>query len=301
MVFCLLTTDLPELRFQVCTAIAICTPDKITASFNYHSVMAESSRKSTPVDDQMRQDDHMLQEGEANSQNKDTRSHDSLDAPSAISPSSVSTSSYEMEDDLEEPGSGSDAETDSDHITHKCQVCLEKYDTEDMTGYRCGCKYCVQCLNQLFRVSFTTRALYPPKCGCHEQIEASEVKDSLDEDVLELLEKVPEEWWTANPTYCGQEGCGAFIPASRFGEADNKMVQFASCVSCNTMTCSKCKQTQAAHDGLCGKCPRKTVSPELYSFVKKNKLSRCPSCKTLAELEEGCNSVRYVCMVSSPP
>lgn len=250
-------------------------------------------------DYQMLQDDQMVQEGAANSQNEDNRSPDPPDAPSAVSSSSISISSFEMEDDAEEHASGSGAEADSDQETTRCQVCLEKKDIDDMTRYRCGCMYCVQCLNQLFRVSFTTRALYPPKCGCLEQIEAAEVKSSFEEDVLDLFEKVPEEWWTENPTYCGQETCGAFIPASRFGEVDDKMVQFASCLSCNTMTCSKCKQTQAAHDDLCGKCPRKTVSPELYKFVMKNKLSRCPSCKTLAELEEGCNSVRYVSVVSS--
>ena len=248
--------------------------------------MSESVRKMTLDGDQIAQNDQMLHEGVANSQNKDSRSGDPQDEPSASSPSSVS--STEMEDDLEE------SEADPDHDKKRCQVCLEKKDIDDMTAWQCRCIYCNECLNQLFRVSFTTRALYPPKCGCHERIEADEVKSSLHEDVLDLSEKVPEEWWTKNPTYCAQEGCGAFIPASRFGQSDDKMSQFASCGSCNTMTCSKCKQTQAAHDGLCGKCPRKIVAPELYAFVKKNKLSRCPSCKTLAELEEGCNSVRYV-------
>lgn len=260
--------------------------------------MSESARDNMTLEgDQIaqNQNDQMLPEGVTNSENEDDRSGNPPDEPSANSTSSVP--STEVDDDLEESGSGSDAEADPDDDKRLCQVCLEKKDIEVMADWQCRCMYCNECLSQLFRVSFTTRALYPPKCGCGLRIEASDVERSLDEDVLDLSRKVPEEWWTENPTYCAREGCGSFIPASRFGQVDDKMSQFASCGSCNTTTCSKCKQTQAAHDGLCGKCPRKTVPSELYAFIKTNKLSRCPSCKTLAELEEGCNSVRYVNIV----
>lgn len=174
----------------------------------------------------------------------------------------------------------------------ECQVCFEKKNMENLSGFECDCIFCNECLNQALRLSFTTRALYPPTCGCLERIEISDVRDIMEKDVLDLLEQVPEEWYTENPTYCGQEGCGVFIPAKLFVLDNGNKAQFAACPTCQGMTCSKCNQTLAAHNDLCGKCPRKTVSPELYSFVKENKLTRCPNCRTLVELEEGCNNIR---------
>jgi hypothetical protein len=113
-------------------------------------------------------------------------------------------------------------------------------------------------------------------------------------DVLALLGQVPEEWLTTNPIYCGQEGCGVFMPETLFASQSNgnEKTQSGACIACNENTCRKCKQMQAAHNNLCGKCPRRMVSPEIYAFTKENGLAQCPACKTLLELVDGCNSVQ---------
>jgi hypothetical protein len=176
-----------------------------------------------------------------------------------------------------------------------CHICLgKKEDMADYTGFMCGCIYCNECLNQALRLGLTTRALYPPKCSCRKIFDIPDIHFKLDEDVVALSEQVPEEWSTRNPTYCGREGCGVFMPTRLFVLADGSREQFAACTACNQVTCSDCKQMLAAHENLCGKCPRKMVSEELYAFVKENGLTRCPGCKTLVELEGGCNAVQYV-------
>lgn len=174
-----------------------------------------------------------------------------------------------------------------------CHICLgKKEDLADYTGFVCGCVYCNECLNQALRVSFTTRGLYPPKCSCRKVFDIPDIQSKLDEDVIALSEQVPEEWSTKNPTYCGREGCGVFMPKTLFVSGDDGRKQFAACTACHEVTCWGCKQMLAAHDNLCGKCPRKMVPEELYAFVKENGLTRCPGCKTLVELEGGCNAVQ---------
>jgi hypothetical protein len=175
----------------------------------------------------------------------------------------------------------------------ECQICLDKVPNGDYSIVDCenSCLYCKECLNRMFLVSLTTRALYPPRCSCRKRIDIHSMLDMYTEDVHNLLMALPEEWQTQNPTYCGQEGCGAYIPEAQFESSDRTELQVGACKACKEMTCSKCKQSQAAHNNLCGKCPRKTVSPELYSFVKENQLTSCPNCKILVELEDGCSSV----------
>jgi hypothetical protein len=180
-----------------------------------------------------------------------------------------------------------------DESDAECQICFDKVAKGDYSIVDCenSCQYCNECLNRMFLVSLTTRALYPPRCSCRKRIDIHSMLDTYTEDVHNLLMALPEEWQTRNPTYCGQEGCGAYIPEEQFKSSDGTELQVGACKACNEVTCSKCKQTQAAHNNLCDKCPRKTISPELYSFVKENQLTSCPTCKILVELEDGCSSV----------
>jgi hypothetical protein len=182
---------------------------------------------------------------------------------------------------------------DYDESDAECQICFDRVAKGDYSVIDCenSCLYCNECLNRMFLVSLTTRALYPPRCSCRKRIDIHSMLDMYTEDVHNLLMALPEEWQTQNPTYCGQEGCGAYIPEEQFNSSDGTELQVGACKVCEEMTCSRCKQTQAAHNNLCDKCPRKTVSPELYSFVKENQLTSCPNCKILVELEDGCSSV----------
>jgi hypothetical protein len=190
---------------------------------------------------------------------------------------------------------------DSDEGTLECQICFDKLAWADVTDLLCdACIYSKACLNQSLRISLTTRTLYPPKCACRQEIYLRDLGDVIEEDVLDLANSVPEEWASENQTYCGQEGWGAFIPAAAFisdkGEAsdDNSRGQFGACSVCKVRSCWKCKQTQETHMGLCGKCPRESVSPELYTLIREKKLTRCPDCRILVELQYGCEDVQKV-------
>lgn len=173
----------------------------------------------------------------------------------------------------------------------ECLICFDKVKRGEYCLLSCTCLYCHACTNRSLRTSLTTRAMYPPKCLCNGEINTRDRTIVLEKDTLDLLKSVPEEWVTQNPTFCGQERCGAFIPAERFKSKDFTSRLLGACTACKNITCFKCKQTEGAHDGLCGKCPRKTVSPEIYNFAKENMLTKCPGCGHLAELEEGCNEV----------
>lgn len=173
----------------------------------------------------------------------------------------------------------------------KCQICFDELSRADFSFLGCRCIYCNKCLNSALRAGFTTRALYPPRCLCRG-IDLTNLGPVLDKDVLDLSIHVPEEWKTRSPTYCSGKACGNFISRVQFFSSAGMKLQYGTCPQCGEMTCSKCKQAEVSHRDLCGKCPRRQIPPELYAFIKQEKLSRCPDCKALVELLEGCNDVR---------
>jgi hypothetical protein len=172
-----------------------------------------------------------------------------------------------------------------------CEICLDELPRSTFAYFGCRCLICKPCLNEALRNSFSCRSLYPAKCSCEEEIDASIVEGVLNPDVLELRDKAPEFWTSSNPTYCANQGCGDFIPGARFKDQDDPKMQFGTCPACDAATCWSCKQSEASHRGLCGKCPKVVISEELLQAIKEYALTMCPTCNTLCELEEGCKNV----------
>ena len=174
----------------------------------------------------------------------------------------------------------------------KCQICFDKVTRANCSYFGCECVYCNACLNGALRSGLKIRACYPPRCLCKEEIDTTYLQPVLDKDVVDLKNGVPEEWTASDPTYCAGERCGKFISGQQFLAGKRQGLHFGDCMDCGEMTCSKCKQAKVNHNDLCGKCPRRQIASELYALIRAKQLSRCPRCKILVELVDGCEDVR---------
>jgi hypothetical protein len=80
-------------------------------------------------------------------------------------------------------------------------------------------------------------------------------------------------------------------PPSTYHSVTDENGQFECQICLDKRSLSEISKLQCECE-YCNQCPRRTVAPEHYSFIKDNSLSRCPICRLLVQLDDGCNMVR---------
>lgn len=157
----------------------------------------------------------------------------------------------------------------------------------DILRTTCGQHHCHCCISKLFQPHLFDQCLFTARC-CNQGIPPLSASFSISNNtVLELLEK-SLEYLTANKTYCSQSTCSAFIHPAVI--RDDK----AACPLCSTVTCSICKA--ASHDG---DCPQDTDTQLTLTTARAQGWQRCFQCKSVVELDTGCNHIRYVTTASN--
>jgi E3 ubiquitin-protein ligase RNF144 len=181
-----------------------------------------------------------------------------------------------------------------EHITHTfCSACMEqcaRFNTLELKCKRPGDiaqhAYCRNCLIDLLRTSLTDTTLFPPRCcgtritiaACIELCPPDLVKQYMDKEVeLEL----------PNPVYCSNRYCAKFI------KPESVTAEVATCLGCGEETCTICKNMR--HKGL---CPEDLTVQMLMNVAGEKRWQRCPKCRTMVELLEGCYHMRWVLSVS---
>ena len=165
-----------------------------------------------------------------------------------------------------------------------CPGCVE--DVENLTKLSCNHEYCSACLQRIFHDACIFESQFPPRC-CNKHIEVEQVKDFLTPKLVQLFRAKEAEFGTKDRTYCYSTECGAFIlPAQISGPK-------ATCRKYTKVTCMFCKA--AAHKDDC---------PLNYGLQQVNQLAealgwpRCPSCKTIVSIIDGCHEMMYVPLYS---
>ncbi|KAF7452978.1 hypothetical protein TUN199_04948 [Pyrenophora tritici-repentis] len=172
--------------------------------------------------------------------------------------------------------------------TAMCCACGD--DKEEKVSMKLSCShiYCHDCIIDLFRFSIHQDAtLFPPRCckvptpfyinstsGSHEH--SSVLPDKLLEEVR--IKKA--EYDFVHATFCST--CGRRIPEETTKDST------AECRSCNTATCTTCKNK--AHKGV---CPEDDDTKLLIAAAEKVMWQRCSQCKNMVELDHGCFHIRY--------
>ncbi|KAF2008479.1 hypothetical protein BU24DRAFT_360149, partial [Aaosphaeria arxii CBS 175.79] len=140
------------------------------------------------------------------------------------------------------------------------------------------------CLDRLFRNAFKDQGLFPPRC-CREPIVIDVARNYLPKATLEAFFWAEIEFSVPNRTYCSNKLCGKFVPPDRIAH------EIASCAACLANTCTTCKN--ASHPDT--DCPADPHIQAVVSLGQQEGWQRCYKCRTMVELDHGCNHMRCVC------
>jgi hypothetical protein len=164
----------------------------------------------------------------------------------------------------------------------QCVACSDKFQAYNTKRLACGHIYCENCLRHLFLQVTKDQALFPSRC-CRQEIPLELVNTVLSPDDMETFQNAQIEFTTKDRTYCSNPDCAVFIPPIRVN-ADR-----ASCGKCDRVTCVHCKGK--FHPGDCLEDLDLQVTVKL---AEEQGWCRCYSCKSMVELVDGCNHMRYV-------
>lgn len=102
--------------------------------------------------------------------------------------------------------------------------------------------------------------------------------------------RTAENWMQhAYRTCCSNYRCSRFITAVEI-EGDT-----ATCTSCAISTCTVCKGA-----GHVGECPHDTALHAVVDLANTENWQRYYRCRSIVQLEVGCNHITYVQPLSSP-
>ena len=179
--------------------------------------------------------------------------------------------------------------------TDKCPACQSIVASHEIVYLACGHPWCNDCLNNNIRTALTNRDHWPPRCCNYTRdgIDLSVIQAHLDDDVLLRFLEVGEEFSSKNPVFCFDPKCSAFIPASQ--AAPDEHGQWATCLHCQKVTCTKCKGDKNLH-------PTPDQHPDI--MTKENRdlsneqgWKECPNpnCHRVIERSDGCDHMRCGC------
>jgi len=161
----------------------------------------------------------------------------------------------------------------------ECVACMEKSRLLQRAPVECAHVWCRDCLQKLFRASFTDESLFPPKC-CGNILEPNAVRINLTGDIIKQYDIRKKEMEDPNRTYCSRENCSAYI------DQENVYNDCARCPDCTAKTCVTCKG--AYHDG---DCPNDTGLQLVLANANREGWQRCSACRTMVDLTVGCNHI----------
>lgn len=167
---------------------------------------------------------------------------------------------------------------DGANVLH-CISCGDEYSNESAAQAPCGHLWCAGCLGRYFGRATVDEGMFPPQC-CTQPILLTDVSKWLPAELVTEFEEKQIEFTTPKRLYCANKRCSAFILP------DNIAIDRGSCKVCGRATCTICKA--AGHKGICSRDParRRTMA-----LAKRENWQKCYGCKTVVELDSGCNHI----------
>lgn len=170
-------------------------------------------------------------------------------------------------------------------VERECTICMDNKPWYEALSVPCGHHYCEDCVQALFRDSYTDESLFPPKC-CQQviPITGSEIALFLPKELRDPYENRLIETTSTDRTYC--IACTKFILPANIAD------RTATCTSCEATTCAGCKKP--THDGDCDNDENDQLALEL---AESEGWRRCYQCRRMIELDTGCNHMKSVSII----
>ncbi len=141
-------------------------------------------------------------------------------------------------------------------------------------------------------------SLFPPRC-CRQVIDAARVRLLLGEASFAIFTKKSVELSTKDRLYCIDGRCGTFI-----GEAVGENVVITNsratqqlrriCPVCGKLACAACKGPAHAANAICRR-DQDAASQVVLELARAEGWQRCPVCRHLVDLKEGCHHMTCIC------
>ncbi|OQR98664.1 IBR domain protein [Achlya hypogyna] len=150
----------------------------------------------------------------------------------------------------------------------------------------CGHEHCVDCFATLLRTATKDTSLLPLKC-CRMPWDMAAVGrvGALSPTELQALNDRAKEKLSAQPLYCPNSACAVGFVGRRFVVGTT-----AVCPGCQIRICAEC--SARAHEGSCLEAAEDEALLELGG---REGWQRCPRCRRMIELVQGCNHMTCTC------
>ncbi|OKL57856.1 hypothetical protein UA08_06595 [Talaromyces atroroseus] len=172
--------------------------------------------------------------------------------------------------------------TQGHNTTIKCVCCLETREPF-LRGY-CGHELCRDCAREIYLGAIRDEELYPPRC-CGRPFSPGIILQVLEYSEFRAFCEKALEYIAENRVYCAEPTCSTFIPPSAI-HGDNGI-----CPDCHQQTHLPCRAL--AHPGV--DCPLDHTFQGVLAIADTQNWRRCFNCRTMVELERGCNHITCRC------
>ncbi|PKY00212.1 hypothetical protein P168DRAFT_260222, partial [Aspergillus campestris IBT 28561] len=166
----------------------------------------------------------------------------------------------------------------------ECVSCMEQVETSGMLLSACGHSFCLDCTRQMVLGIIKQEQFYPPRC-CGYIIPPSTALRVLNYEELCGFSDRVMEYMAKDPIYCAVPTCSKFIPP--FAMDDD----YGTCPACRQKTHLSCLSLE--HPGV--DCPTDETLQRVLAMANAADWQRCFHCRTMVELQQGCNHIRCRC------
>jgi hypothetical protein len=196
---------------------------------------------------------------------------------------SDSTASETVNRDELSISSNSPAQTRTPVKIAACICCMENFDETVLATVPCRDKYCRDCLQETFTRAFKNEELFP-RC-CRQPFTLERISNLLTSEIETEFAAKTIEYGTKNRVYCSNLRCSIFLPPALAATGS----QWVVCPACQTQTCLQCKRS--FHEKV--ECPEDEQTGEVMATAEAEGWARCPDCKPVVDLLQGCFHITY--------
>ncbi|KDO30010.1 hypothetical protein SPRG_05199 [Saprolegnia parasitica CBS 223.65] len=166
-----------------------------------------------------------------------------------------------------------------------CCVCLHVQPSAFTAP--CNHEHCLPCLRALI-VSATDDVARLPLACCQQlwDLDAIARTEALAHDAMQRLRDRTEEATADRPVYCPNTACPVTFVSARHIDGNESSVV---CPGCRRRICTLCSARM--HEGTCDDA----ADASLNALGAREGWQRCPHCRRMVELVDGCNHMTCMC------
>lgn len=143
------------------------------------------------------------------------------------------------------------------------------------------------CITRLVRSATSDESLFPPRC-CARPVGYDLFNALIPLDVWKAFERASKEFSVTakDRVYCPSPTCSKFLGSVKV------LPRTTACPTCRTSVCTRCRKR--AHP-LRLFCEQEDETGALQGLLEQNRWQRCPNCRAVVELNQGCYHITCRC------